>query len=437
MADEDFIPLSDLPEKEEDFIPLSDLPPEPDKKGLVETAKEVFNTVSKSIPLSDRVKSAAFIGRGVEAIEKGIKLEDAPYVAAETLSGTLPGAAGKFAANNPIAAGIEQGAKLIDAVEDKSVYPKAATDEGKSLGRLGSTATAFATVMAGVKEPIGKTISKFAAEQMKSGREKIANATSKIVDFDTKVRGELFQARVKAGNAFEESVKNVEKVNPDQVVNLRPALDGLGIEIDEGGKLVGNNPKILADIKSVFRKSGNKVLQKLVSDGKQIDPLTNEQIDLAANLSLRDSQEIIKSIKKIPSLAQKLNQGKFAQYSDTDIPVLQFIEDVRDAQLSAFPEFESTLSAYRETMHKFRALKPYFKESNLISNIKSNFQGKPVIQRFVNDLLPKSTVKEIDSVRKVSDAIHAAKVIGKTAAVAAVGGVAAGTGLAVAKAFSD
>jgi|GEM_PF-5509929 len=384
------------------------------KTGLIDKAKETFDSISKTIPLSDRIKSAGLVGRGVEAIERGIKIQDAPSIAAKIGSSTLMGVP-EFAANNPISGGVEQGAKFVGAVKDRSIFPKAATEEGEKLGNELGIAAAFATVFTPIKDAsISERITKSAANKMKSGREAVANATEKIVEFDSKVRGELFGARVKAGEAFEASLENVEKVNPEQVVNLRSALDGLGVEVDEAGNLIGNNPKLLADIKAVFRKSGNKVLQRLISDSKQIDSLTNQQIDKAANLTLRESQEIIKSIKKIPSFAQKLNQGKFAKWTDTDSHVIQFIEDVRDAQLSAFPEFEKTLSAYRETMHKFRVIKPFFKETNLISNIVSDFQGKPVIQKFVRDTLPERIVEEIDSVRKVRGAIQASKEAGKS-----------------------
>jgi hypothetical protein len=422
---EDFIPISDLPE--DDVVAISDLPDspepktqEPTKEGLINKATEVFDSISKSIPLSDRIKSAGLIGRGVEAIENGIKAKDIPFVLAETASGTMPGSAGKFAAQNPLAAGVEQGAKLVGGAKDNSLYPKPATEEGEKLGRLGATASAFATIMAPVKEPLEKTITKFAAEQMKNNREKIQNATTKIVEFDSKVRGELFGARVKAGQAFDDSLKSVQNAAPDQSVDLNSAFKGLGLELDEAGQITGQNPKLLADLKSILGKAKNKTLERVLSTGD------------ASNLTLEQTQDIVSSIKKIPGFAQKLSQGKFANWTDTDSNIIQFIEDVRDAQLSAFPEFEKTLSAYRETMHKFRAIKPYFKESNLINNIKSNFKDKPVIQSFVKDLIPKNVVKEMDSVRKVINFGKAAKSVAKTAAVSAAGATAVGSGVAIA-----
>jgi hypothetical protein len=418
--------LSSMSEEELQRI-ASKAKPEISKTDLVDKASDLLSKMSRMIPLNDRVKEAGFIGRGVEAIENNIKLQDVPHVVAKGVSGALEGVP-EFMANNPIASGFEQGAKMVNAVKDNSIFPKAATEEGEKLGRMSEIAGAFITALSPIKDQssIAERITKSSVEKMKTARESMENATKKIVEFDSKVRGELFGARVKAGNAFDESMKALEKADPNGRVNLRPALEGLGIEIDEEGKVVGANPKLMADLKTVFKRSGNKVLENVMSNP-----------DLAENLTLRESQEIIKSIKKIPSLAQKLNQGKFAQFSDTDIPVLQFIEDIRDSQLSAFPEFEKTLGAYRETMHKFRTVKPYFKESNLIKNITSNFQEKPVIKKFVSDLLPSNVVKDMDNVRSAIRALDATKAVaGKAAKVAAVStlaGAGAGAGFQVMK----
>ena len=374
------------------------------KEGLAGQAAKVIQDISKSIPLSDRIKMAGLVGRGMSAIEKGIKIQDAPSIAAKMASGALQGVP-EFVANNPVAAGVEQGAKLMGAVPDRSLFPKAATKEGERLGNELGIASSFVTALAPIKEKsIAERITKSAAEKMKTGRETVANATKKIVEFDSKVRGEYFGARVKAGDAFEESLKAVQKATPGQKVDLMAAFKGLGVELDEAGQITSQNPKLLSDLQSALRKSGNKTLQNILSTGD------------ASNLTLEQTQDIVSSIKKIPSFAQKLNQGKFANWTDTDAHVIQFIEDVRDAQLSAFPEFEKTLGAYRETMHKFRIVKPFFKETNLITNMLNDFQNKPVIKKFVRDLLPKNIVKDIDNVRKVSKIISSAK---KTAIVGA------------------
>lgn len=397
--------------------------PKPDTKSITQKATETFSAISKSIPLSDRIKQAALVGRGVEALERGIKKEDAASIGAKIASGALGGIP-EFLANNPVAGAVEQGAKFVGSVPDRSVMPKAVTAEGEKLGNELGIAASFATALAPIKEmSVAEKITKESADKMKGAREAVARATKDIVTFDSKVRGELFGARVKAGNAFDESLKAVQKAAPDQKVDLMSAFKGLGLELDEAGAITAENPKLLSDIKAVLKKSGNRTLERILSTGD------------ASDLTLEQTQDIVKSIKKIPSLAQKLNQGKFAQYTDTDIPIIQFIEDVRDAQLSAFPEFADTLGAYRETMHKFRAIKPYFKESNLINNIVSDFQGKPVIQKFVKDLLPKNVVSEMDSVRKVRSAIQKSKAVGEMAlrgaATVAGGGAMFGAGKAL------
>lgn len=421
MSEEEWVDVE--PESEWVDVEETTEAPKEDTRSLTQKASETFSAIAKSIPLSDRIKQAALVGRGVEALERGIKKEDALSVGAKIASGALQGVP-EFMANNPVAGAVEQGAKLMGAVKDRSVMPKAVTEEGEKLGNELGIAASFATAFAPVKElSMAEKITKESANKMKSAREAVARATKDIVNFDSKVRGELFGARVKAGNAFDESLKAVQAAAPDQKVDLMSAFKGLGLELDEAGAITAENPKLLSDIKAVLKKSGNRTLERILASGD------------ASNLTLEQTQDIVKSIKKIPSLAQKLNQGKFAQYTDTDIPIIQFIEDVRDAQLSAFPEFAETLGAYRETMHKFRAIKPYFKESNLINNIVSDFQGKPVIQKFVRDLLPKNVVSEMDSVRKVRSAIQKSKSVGEMAlrgaATVAGGGAMFGAGKAI------
>lgn len=393
----------------------------PSKESLVEKAVKTFDSVSKMIPLSDRIKSSGLVGRGVDAIENGIKIQDAPSVIAKMASGALEGVP-EFVANNPIASSVEQGAKLVGAMPDRSIFPKAVTEEGKKLGNELGIAASFVTALSPIKDQsIAERITKSAANKMESARKSVSNATNKIVEFDSKVRGELFGARLKAGNDFEQSLKNVQIKSPDQKVDLMGAFKGLGLELDEAGSITGQNPKLLADLKSTLNKTGNRTLEKILSTGD------------ASNLTLEQSQDIVKSIKKIPSFEQKLNQGKFANWTEADTHIIQFIEDVRDAQLSAFPEFENTLSAYRETMHKFRAIKPFFKETNLISNMISDFQDKPVIKKFVSDLLPEKIVKQIDDVRKVTKAMGIAKKIGISGAKLAAGGAVAGLGFKLTK----
>jgi hypothetical protein len=420
--DDDIIPIDQLPEgsteEEDDIVSIEELPEgdKPESKNTLEKATRAFSEISKMIPLSDRIKQAGLVGRGVEALENGLQLEDAPYIAAKMGSGALQGIP-EFMANNPMAGAVEQGAKILGASKDRSLFPKAVTKEGKKLGDELGIAASFATVMTPVKDvSIGERITKSSVAKMKESRETIANATKDIVKFDSKVRGELFGARVKAGNEFDASLKAVQKAAPNQKLDLTSAFKGLGVEIDEAGQITAQNPKLLSDLKTVLKRSGNRTLERVLETGD------------ASNLTLEQSQQIIGSIKKIPSLAQKLNQGKFAQYSDTDIPILQFIEDVRDAQLSAFPEFEKTLGAYREVMHKFRTIRPYFKEANLIKNITSQFQGKPVINKFVSDLLPKETVKQMENVRKAIAVGRGAKDIAVKSAKLTGAGLLVGAG---------
>ena len=418
--------FSKLPKEEQK---QSEEEPKQAKPSLLEKGVEIFKALSKSIPLGDRIKEAALVGRGAQAIDNKISAGDIPHILAKTAAGAVPYAPGalEFLADRPIAGPMEAAPKAMGITKSPNLFPKAVTEEGAKLGTESEIASSLLAATLPIGEmSVAERITKDAAKKSKQAKIAISNATENIVKFDSKVRAELLGTRVRAGNEFGKSLEALQASQPKQVVDLTSAVKGLGVEINEAGELVASNPKLLSDVRNVLGRSGNKTLQKVI-----------QSPELAQNMTLEESQQVIQSIKKIPSLASKLKQGKFAQYSDTDIPILQFIEDVRDAQLSAFPEFSKTLGAYRETMHKFRAIMPYFKESNLITNISSDFGGKPVIKQFVKELLPKEIVGEMNSVRKVRGAIQASKIAAKTAAITAVGGGVAGGAFAVGRALLD
>ncbi len=389
-----------------------------DSSSLFQKGIDTFDQIAKAIPLSDRIKSAGFIGRGVEAIDNGIKAADAPHVLAKTASGALGGVP-EFIANNPIAGAVEQVAKLTGAVPDKSIFPKSATPEVEKLGRLGEVAAAFVTALApiGDKSSIAERITQSGAERMKASREAVANATDKIVEFDAKVRGDFFGARIKAGEEIGKDIQNLQKAKPDQIINISPAIKSLGVEVEEGGQITTPTAKLASDLKAALNRADSKTLETVLSDPSKAESLTLDQ-----------TQDIIKSIKKIPSFAQKLSQGKFANWTDTDRHIIQFIEDIRDHQIQAFPEFEKTLGNYREVMQKFRVVKPFFRETNLVSNITSDFQGKPVVQKFVRDLLPSDTLKQMENVRRAISVMKGAKKFASAGAKIVGGGLLAGAG---------
>jgi len=391
----------------DDYVPsVEDIDMASKKLGIGDKPRVTGNMVQ------DSVVAGPGIARGLQAVRQGLKIEDAPFLAAKTVSGAMAGMP-EFFANRPVAALTEAGTEIADKIKSVSrpsndLFPKPVTESGRKLGEELELA-ASAAPFAGTAPKVGEKITRAAAQQIAKSDSALAKASYKVIEFAQEVRGDYFKQRTMAGKAFEESIENLSKANPDRKVNLRPAIESLGIEVEEGGQLTSKSPKLLADIKSALSKSKNKVLDTVLRD-----PVAAE------NLTLEQAQQVKNSINKIPSFAAKQKQGKFAQFTDTDGSLIEFIGDIRDAQLSAFPEFADTLDNYRQVMSRFTALKPKFKEGRLINNLFKGF-GDPEIEKMAGELLSKDVYGKIKAVRGVKTAQKIAKFVGGGAA-AYVGG---------------
>lgn len=211
---------------------------------------------------------------------------------------------------------------------------------------------------------------------LKAGQEFVEAGSSKQAPIiASRIRDAFGQAKKDAGEAFGKQIDDLATQFPDRRVSLRSTIDNLN-------KLRGESPKLASDLASANRRSGNTLLSKLLNNP-----------ELADDLSVAEAQQIKQSLQKVPSVASK--SGKFgAQFSDTDLDVIEAINDVRASMLESFPELESVFANYGKTISKFKNLKGRFKVGSLIKNVRENFTD-PEVMKEVQELLPPSALNDI------------------------------------------
>lgn len=232
-----------------------------------------------------------------------------------------------------------------------------------------ATTSAAQTVGAAIKKPVTAGVDLITAGSPK-----------RAPDIAGRIRDAFAQAKQGAGDAFGTEFEQLAMKFPDRRVSLRTTIDKLN-------EIRAESPKLMADLNSAMRRSGNKLLK---------DVLDNPE--LADDLDLHQAQEIKKSLQKAPALSSKA--GKFgAQYADTDLDLIDAVNDVKSSMMGAFEELAPIYEKYGGTINKFKTLKNKFKVGSLIGNVGNDF-GDPEVMRLVNELLPTTALKDIDLLRK-------------------------------------
>lgn len=223
----------------------------------------------------------------------------------------------------------------------------------------------------------------------------------------TDVREGFLQAPKLAGKEFETQLDELVGKFPDKRVNLRPALE-------RAQKLAEQNPAVgnLISRASLNSKESGLV-QSLLKNP-----------EAAENLTLKSSQ----TVKRV---FQQLLKAKFGQIApelfDAHLDVLDVWHSVREAQLSAFPEFQDVMGGYRKVLDNFRSIKPSLSKGGLEKSVLENFGGTERA-RAVRELLPQET---IDLIKRLQSSTSFRKwatrlgIAGTVGAGAAIGGTVA------------
>jgi hypothetical protein len=296
----------------------------------------------------------------------------APGKIASSIAGKIPGLAGRTIAKD-IARGSTTG-----AIFGFTVSPDEFTDLGQRIKQAGVGAAAGAVAV-----PVAR------------GLENIGKVAFKAKEFAQKVRTSLFDAKTSFGKEFEVRLNSLIERNPSQVVNLSETFSRVK-------DIATTNTRFKSDLLAGAKRSG---LDPKVVKGFIDNP------DSASQMTLNQTRELKQAISKVPSIQANLKKGKLANYSDTDIDLLDFADDIKKSQLDAFPELEGINKKYSEMISQYNIIKDKFKVGKLLDNINKNF-GDAEIRGIVKQLLPKSVIQELGGYRAGVKFLNAMKWIG-------------------------
>lgn len=247
-------------------------------------------------------------------------------------------------------------------------------------------------------EPVGKGISgavKGLGDLLEGAKNVKDPAT-----FAQSVRNSLFSQKQQVGKNFGDAVEKLSQANPNVGVDLsEPAQSLKNAMADQE-----NNPGLAGQINGIIRGVKDPDKAKLITE-------IIEDPSKAKNLTLQQSNDIKTAIQNSPSIATKLKQGKFAQYTPGDLEVLDLLDNVKLKQGEVFPELAEIRKPYADYMQNYNQVKNMFKPGTLIGKIKNGF-GDEEKTSMVQHVLPGATSDQIDNVRKILS-------LGKTAKVAA------------------
>lgn len=139
-------------------------------------------------------------------------------------------------------------------------------------------------------------------------------------------------------------------------------------EVDELVNRATGNPRLTRTIRSAANRSRNKLLMKLADkiEGKSlpkkgvIDMGPDELANAFENVSLQDSQDMMRALKDSPEVKagfNKMRQGKVADFTPEDFDVLDFHNSLRKKQLSSFSELEGINQQYAKQIEDYNLIK--------------------------------------------------------------------------------
>jgi len=241
------------------------------------------------------------------------------------------------------------------------------------------------------------------AVPLAKGVQNLTRVTKDATKFAQKVRGSLFQFKRDLGKQFESQLDSLIEANKGKIINAENSV----INLKEAIK---TNSKIVTDIRAGARRTGDDLLQRLI-----------EAPESARNLTLSQSRQMIKQIRNIPSIKSNLKKGKFSDFSESDIDLLDFVDDVKGEQLDVFPELQAINQQYSQGIGRYNLVKNKFKVGQLLDNIEKNFKDAEV-RNVVKELLPKNVIQEMGGFRSAKKFLKAASWISAIGMSALVGG---------------
>jgi hypothetical protein len=233
----------------------------------------------------------------------------------------------------------------------------------------------------------------------------IQRVGTKSKQFAERVRQSLFESKQAIGDKFEGQLNSLIEKNPNSVINLESTFNRLK-------DIAKDNSRVVSDLKMGAKKLG--------LDSDLVEGFINNPSS-ASKMTLEQTRQLRRAINNVPSIKSNLKKGKFGNYSETDIDLIDFSDEIKQQQLGTFPELAEINQSYGDSINKYNLIKDKFRTGKLLDNIKKNFGDKEV-QSIVKELLPDEIIREMGGYRKALATLNAMKwvgVVGASSAVAA------------------
>lgn len=345
--------------------------------GATQTASYgIPKAIAKRILESNKLSYPEATDKTSENIGKIIGLI-APTQTATTIAKSLPGLIGQTMAKD-IMRGVSEGAFVgFTESPDNFMDIRQRIKQGAIGGAIG-----------GVVVPVAQAVNKVAFKATQLAEE---------------VRSSLFEAKKGFGQQFESQLNGLIESNPSKVVDASEAFTSLN-------NLAKENSRVISDLKLGAKRAG---LDKDLIDGFIKDPST------ASEMTLNQTRQLKKAVANIPSIKANYAKGKFASFSDHEIDLIDFADQIKKSQLDAFPELEQINKTYSDQLNKYNSIKGKFKVGQMLNNMANNFGDKEV-RKVVNSILPKEAIQKIGGYHQATQLL---KTMGWTAI--ATGGIGA------------
>lgn len=347
-----------------------------------EQPNQFMETAKKMVPFGGAIDPAISAAKTYGAIRGSVQ---------DAASSMVP--EGPKVPNLPSQPGRQEGiGAMLDQITPglSGLLPSKQRTAKESAGELGGLAFDQAATMGAMK---GASMVGGAGKAIGSGIEGIRDVTTTPgrIGLVNKTREGVMASKRAAGEFFENTINDLTSSNPDRLVDLGPAIAQLKQELNLEPKLAS----------AINRSPRLKMLL-----GRQ----DNHQV------TLQEAQDIK---NELTSRLSKSKLGGQGVRSD-DIALFDTIDDVREAQLLAFPdetfsEFKDARQKYGETMRAYDLVRNKVKPGNLEKNIYSKFGGDVEVGEALNKLLPKELLDSISRARTTRKVGQVGKLIGGTA----------------------
>lgn len=312
----------------------------------------------------------------------------------------------------PLVAPVAFVGSSIGQLAGQAVDPATYVNPLTILGLGASTTASKAAIGSVVNSPVGKAVGNFITKkrELPNPSEFVSNALQNLsnvkdpVDFAQSLRSNIFIKKQAMGEQFQQGIIDNMAKYPKAKVDLKDEFYGIKGAI----KNIEENPGFSSQIKSIISKTTDpkkgRLLQKLIDNP-----------DEAANLTLKEAQDIKTAINQAPAISSKLKQGKFAQYTPADLELLDLSHSVTAKQVDAFPEFAQTKGIYKDYIQNYNQVKNSFKPSVFLNKIRNGF-GNEEVEKALKMAIGEDNYNSIKGFQNTTKLINAGKKIGVGAA---------------------